>query len=110
MKRGWHVAVDSLPEKLPLRIARVLKIILACGSIWFLCLIAYGSLALIELGWLFEVSPVLSIPMWTMYLALPLGAGYFGVEIILSVIERWNQPFGVVRSPDRKSSEPGQSP
>ncbi len=110
MKRGWHVAVDSLPEKLPLRIARVLKIILACGSIWFLCLIGYGSLALIELGWLYEVSPVLSIPMWTMYLALPLGAGYFGVEIILSVIERWNQPFGVVRSPDRKSSEPGQSP
>lgn len=98
MKHGWHVAVDSLPEKLPLRWARALRIVLACGSIWFLGIVIFGSFALIELGWFFEVSPVLSIPMWIIYLALPLGAGYFGIEIIMSVIERWDQPFGKVKS------------
>ena len=98
MKHGWHVAVDSLPEKLPLPAARALKIVLAGGALWFLGIVVFGSFALIELGWLFEVSPVLSIPMWIIYLALPLGAVYFGIEIIMSVIERWDQPFGKVKT------------
>ena len=109
MRRGWHVAVDSLPEKLPLRIARALRIVLACGCIWFLSLVFYGSFALIELGWLFEVSPVLSIPMWIIYMALPLGAVYFGVEIVLSVVERWHQPFGVIKSSDSQIPDSEQS-
>ena len=108
MRRGRHVAVDSLPEKLPLPAARLLRIILACGCIWFLGIVVYGSFALIELGWLFEVSPVLSIPMWIIYLALPLGAVYFGVEIVLSVIERWHQPFGVIKSKDSDIQDPNQ--
>ena len=58
--------------------------------------------------WLFEVSPVLSIPMWIIYLALPLGAVYFGVEIVLSVIERWHQPFGVIKSKDSDIQDPNQ--
>jgi TRAP-type C4-dicarboxylate transport system permease small subunit len=109
MRRGWHVAVDSLPEKLPLRIARALRIVLACGCIWFLSLVFYGSFALIELGWLFEVSPVLSIPMWIIYMALPLGTVYFGIEIVLSVIERWHQPFGVIKSSDSQIPNSEQS-
>ena len=105
MKHGWHVAVDSLPEKLPLPAARVLKIVLACGALWFLGIVVFGSFALIELGWLFEVSPVLSIPMWIIYLALPLGAAYFGIEIIMSVIERWDQPFGKVKPESSQSPD-----
>ncbi|SVA44587.1 uncharacterized protein METZ01_LOCUS97441, partial [marine metagenome] len=96
-------------EKLPLRIGRALRIVLACGCIWFLSLVFYGSFALIELGWLFEVSPVLSIPMWIIYMALPLGAVYFGIEIVLSVVERWHQPFGVIKSSDSQVSDSEQS-
>ncbi len=103
MRKGWHVAVDSLPEKLPINAARTLKIILASGCIWFLGIVVYGSFALIELGWLFESSPVLSIPMWIIYMCLPLGAIYFGVEIVLSVIERWHKPFGIIKSSDNEA-------
>ena len=39
-----------------------------------------------------ETSPVLQIPMWIIYLCLPLGAIYFGIEIVLSVFARWDNP------------------
>lgn len=94
MRRGLHVAVDVLAAMLPLRPARLLMIVVACGCLWFLGIVAYGSLALLELGWDFETSPVLLIPMWTIYLCLPLGAAYFAFEIVLHVIDRWDRPFG----------------
>lgn len=97
MRRGLHVAVDALAAMLPLRWARALSILIAAGALWFLGVVVYGSLPLIELGWLFETSPVLQLPMWVIYLSLPLGAAYFAIEIVARVVERWNQPFGVLR-------------
>ena len=94
MRRGLHVAVDVLAAMLPLNLARALMVVVAAGCLWFLGIVVYGSLPLIELGWKFETSPVLQIPMWIIYLCLPLGAFYFGIEIILSVIARWDRPTG----------------
>jgi len=94
MRRGLHVAVDVLAAMLPLKLARVLMVVVAAGCLWFLGIVIYGSLPLIELGWKFETSPVLQIPMWIIYLCLPMGAVYFGIEIVLSVFARWNQPTG----------------
>ena len=98
MRRGLHVAVDALAAMLPLRWARVLSLLIAAGSLWFLGVVVYGSLPLIELGWLFETSPVLQLPMWVIYLSLPLGAAYFALELVARVVERWNQPFGILPS------------
>lgn len=95
MRRGMHVAVDSLAEMLPLRLARVLKIVIALACLWFLGLVAYASMPLIELGWMFETSPVLLIPMWTIYLCLPIGMTYLALETILAVVDSWDQPFGL---------------
>jgi TRAP-type C4-dicarboxylate transport system permease small subunit len=100
MRRGLHVAVDVLATMLPTNLARVLMVVVAAGCLWFLGVVIYGSLPLIELGWKYETSPVLQIPMWIIYLCLPLGAFYFGVEIILSVIARWDRPSGNL--PDTK--------
>ena len=96
MRRGLHVAVDALAAMLPLGWARVLSILIAAGALWFLGVVVYGSLPLIELGWLFETSPVLQISMWIIYLSLPLGAAYFALELVARVVERWNQPFGML--------------
>ena len=105
MRRGLHVAVDALAAMLPLRWARVLSLLIAAGALWFLGVVIYGSLPLIELGWLFETSPVLQIPMWIIYLTLPLGAAYFALELVARVVERWDQPFGLPapREGDRAS-------
>ena len=93
MRRGMHVAVDVLASMLPPRPARVLSLLIAGGSLWFLAVVTYGSLSLIELGWLLERSSSLHLPMWIIYLALPLGAFYWGFEIVLYVAERWDHPF-----------------
>lgn len=95
MQRGLHVAVDVLAAMLPLKLARVLMVAVAAGCLWFLGVVVYGSLPLIELGWMFETSPVLQVPMWIIYLCLPLGACYFAIEIVASVIARWDRPFGI---------------
>ena len=84
MRRGLHVAVDVLAAMLPLNLARVLMVVVAAGCLWFLGIVIYGSLPLIELGWMFERSPVLLVPMWIIYLCLPIGAFYFAFEMILS--------------------------
>ncbi len=95
MRRGWHVAVDILPSMLPLALARATSVAVSGGCIAFLAIVVYGSLPLIELGWLFETSPVLLLPMWIIYLCIPIGAFYFALEIVLSVVERWDQPYGM---------------
>ena len=95
MRRGLHVAVDVLAAMLPVAAARALMVLVAAGCLWFLGIVVYGSLPLIELGWMFETSPVLQVPMWIIYLCLPLGAFYFGLEVVLSVIDRWDRPFGL---------------
>ena len=94
MRRGWHVAVDVLPSMLPLGAARAVSIVIAAACIGFLGLVVFGSLPLIELGFMFEVSPVLQVPMWIIYLCIPIGAAYFAVEIVLKVVERWDRPYG----------------
>ena len=96
MRRGLHVAVDALAAMLPLGWARALSIVIAAGGLWFLGIVVYGSLPLIELGWLFETSPVLQLPMWVIYLSLPLGAIYFAIELVARVVDRWDQPFGML--------------
>ena len=106
MQRGLHVAVDPLATLLPLGPARALKIVIAAGCLWFLGVVAYASLPLLQLGWDFvETSPVLLIPMWTIYMCLPLGAAYFALEIVLSVVDRWDQPFGTRPSAETESPE-----
>ena len=95
MRRGWHVAVDVLPAMLPLGYARAVSVVVAAGCIGFLGLVVFGSLPLIELGFMFEVSPVLQVPMWIIYLCIPIGAAYFAIEIVLKVVERWDRPYGL---------------
>ncbi len=93
MRRGLHVAVDVLAAMLPLGLRRALLLVVVFGCLWFLGIVIYGSIPLLELGWMFETSPVLQVPMWIIYLCLPFGAVYFGIEIVLSVIKRWDDPF-----------------
>lgn len=95
MRMGTHVAVDFIVAALPKKVARVLYVVLVIGAISFLSIVFYGSIALIEIGQ-FQTSPALSIPMWIVYAAMPVGCVYFGLEVILFAIKNWEQPFGLV--------------
>lgn len=92
LARGQHVAIDILPSKLPIAGARVSLLLIAFIAGAFLAVLAYGSLPLMKMG-TFQTSPSLRIPMKYMYACMPVGAAYMILELILSVIQRWNDPF-----------------
>ena len=92
LARGQHVAIDVLPSQLPLPLARLALIAIALVSAAFLAVLAYGTLPLIKLGQ-FQTSPALQMPMKYMYACLPVGAIYMMLELVLSVVQRWDDPF-----------------
>lgn len=105
MRRGLHVAVDTLATYLPLNLARALKILIVAACLWFLGVVIYASIPQIQLGWTIELSPVLQLPMWMIYICVPIGAAYWALEVVLSTVERWNQPFGTIQSDDLGTTE-----
>ena len=90
--RGQHVAIDMLPAKLPLPMARVALVAIALVTVAFLAVLAWGSQPLLRMGE-FQTSPALRIPMKWIYLCLPMGAAYMALELLLSVLQRWDDPF-----------------
>ncbi|NVO24715.1 TRAP transporter small permease [Donghicola sp. C2-DW-16] len=92
LARGQHVAIDMLPAKLPLPLARVALIMIAAVIVSFLWVLAYGTQPLIKMG-AFQLSPALQLPMKYVYFCLPIGAAYMTLELLLSVIQRWDNPF-----------------
>ena len=94
MRRGMHVSIDVLAEMLPLQVARVTSVAIAIGCVWFLGVVFYGSLPLIEVG-TFQTSPALQYPMWVIYMGLPIGASYFALEVVAALFRRWDNPFGL---------------
>ena len=94
MRRGMHVSIDVLAEMLPLQVARVTSVAIAIGCVWFLGVVFYGSLPLIEVG-TFQTSPALQYPMWVIYMGLPIGASYFALEVVAALFRRWDDPFGL---------------
>ena len=91
MKEKLHVSVDALTHWLPVPALRGLIIVVAIACGWFLWQAIAGSLALIDIGRI-QASPVLQIPMWIPYLSLPVGLAYFGLELLMAMLEKWRDP------------------
>jgi len=99
MARNQHVAIDLLPGMLPLRYAQIASVLSAVVILVFLGAVVYGSMPLIRLGFM-QSSPAMSIPLWIVYACLPIGALYIALELVVSVIRRWNDPFAAVDTLD----------
>jgi TRAP-type C4-dicarboxylate transport system permease small subunit len=91
MRDNLHVSVDALTSRLPVSALRVLIVVVTLPCLWFLSQAIAGSLALIDIGRI-QSSPVLRLPMWIPYLSLPVGLGYFGLEFLLAMVTRWQDP------------------
>lgn len=91
MKEKLHVSVDALTHFLPLPALRGLIVVVALACAWFLWQAIAGSLALIDIGRI-QASPVLQIPMWIPYLSLPIGLAYFGLELLMAMVDKWRDP------------------
>lgn len=81
-KRGSHVAITMLPDKLPPVAGKVLRVIsnLICLVLFLICF-RYG---IVYMGLqASQVSPALHVPMKYIYLSIPVG---FGMMILYSII------------------------
>ena len=85
MRDQLHVRVDALVALLPSPAVRFLAYVVGLACLWFLSVAIRGSVDLINVG-LIETSPVLGLPIWLAYLALPLGLLYFGLELVLALV------------------------
>jgi TRAP-type C4-dicarboxylate transport system permease small subunit len=91
MHRNLHVGVDALARKFPLAIRRLLIFVTGVAAFWFLWQAISGSMAMIEIGQM-QTSPAIGLPMWIPYLSLPIGLTYFGFEVMLALVAKWNDP------------------
>lgn len=86
MRRGQHVVVDVLSLFLPLRIRQVIAVLVAAGSVLFVAIVAKTSLALVNFGFI-QSSAALQLPMWIIYLCMPVGSLYLIFEIIAATFD-----------------------
>jgi TRAP-type C4-dicarboxylate transport system permease small subunit len=84
MRRGLHVSVDIVVNRLPLGVVRLLNVVITALCLWFLWVLFEGSLRLIEVG-RDQTSAALQIPMLYPYLVIPAGAAYFALEFVLTM-------------------------
>lgn len=93
LRFGALFALDTLSRNLGLTAQRFLCVVIAGFSLLLMGVMFQGGLVLVESGTR-QMSPVLQFRMSWMFLAVPVSALILGIEIILRVIERWNDPFG----------------
>jgi TRAP-type C4-dicarboxylate transport system permease small subunit len=93
MRFGRHVAVDLLVTSLPIPIARALNLFIGLGCLWFLYIVFVGAMPIVQIGFI-ETAPGLGIPMWPIYLSLNVGVVYFGIEVVMWIARRWDDPYG----------------
>lgn len=92
MRHGSMFALDTVTRHLPLTPARLLSIAIAALGILLVVVLVYGGVLLTQAG-MRQMSPVMRVPMWTVFISLPIGMSLLCIEIVLRVIERWDRPF-----------------
>ncbi|MFN4128568.1 MAG: TRAP transporter small permease [Paracoccaceae bacterium] len=95
LRHGAVFAVDALPATLPLWAARAVSVAIAALSLIFLAVQIYGGILLTRQG-AAQTSPTLLLPMWIVFLAVPVGMSFMALEVILRVFERWSNPFAPI--------------
>jgi len=92
LRHGSMFALDTFTRHLGLRFARAMSVVIAILGIVLVGVLFYGGVLLTEAGFR-QMSPVLQIPMWPIFIALPIGMALLCLEIVLQVYEKWDEPF-----------------
>jgi TRAP-type C4-dicarboxylate transport system permease small subunit len=76
VREGRNISVDLLPTLMGPRGVRALAWLALLGSMAFFALVLWHSLELtMRISRIGQLSPGLGLPMWTVYLAAPVGMG-----------------------------------
>jgi TRAP-type C4-dicarboxylate transport system permease small subunit len=99
LRYGSMFALDTLTRHLDLKYARIVSVLIALFSLILVGILFYGGIILTESGFR-QLSPVQRLPMWIIFIGVPIGMALLALEIVLRVIERWHDPFGGVQEED----------
>ncbi len=107
VRTGIHVGVDVLVRKLDGAKQRFFVVFSLLSGAFFTAVIALlGTRFVLHISELGQVSPDLGMPMWIIYLAIPLGSGlmcYRFVQVLLAYAQ--GQPL-----PGHHYGDPGEIP
>jgi TRAP-type C4-dicarboxylate transport system permease small subunit len=92
LRYGAMFALDTVTRNLGLGTARAFSVLIAALSIVLVVVMFYGGVLMTGSGFR-QLSPVLQIPMWPIFISLPIGMALLCMEIILQVFEKWSNPF-----------------
>jgi len=82
-RRGIHISISALREFLPAPAQRPLILLVLAICFGFSVLLLSASVELIQFMRGFrQVTPAMEIPMWWVYLAIPVGAGLMSLRFI----------------------------
>lgn len=86
-----HVNVDLVPMLLPPRIRKALALVVLSLSIAVISIMAFHGYELFHTAWErnWHSESVWGVSMWIPYLALPLGLGFFVLQMIADLIAAW---------------------
>ena len=73
VKRGQHIAVTIIVERVPTGVQRVLKIVTLVSVVVILTIILWGGIQLVAITRA-QISPALRVSMSVPYMAVPVGA------------------------------------
>lgn len=92
-RHGRHIRMSAIYDAIPFKGRKVLMIIIALFTsavMFFLCYFSVGYIAAVyERG---RVLPALQIPIWIIYIWVPIGFFVTGVQYLLTAIKNFTAP------------------
>jgi TRAP-type C4-dicarboxylate transport system permease small subunit len=97
-----HIRVEVLELMLPPRGRQVVVFMARSLTLVFVLMLMWAGIQLIDRTW-FQQSPLLQVPKWTVYLAIPVGAAFEALLMLLT----WGRDDG---DDDENAAEPSALP
>lgn len=103
-RAGTLIAVDALPDALPPRWGRRVRVVAISITIAFLLQLTLVGWRYVSFGWS-ETSTVLGIPMAVVYLAMPIGSAIAAFNLAVVLLEGDVERLSG-NDPDRAEADP----
>ena len=89
-KEGAHVGITALPNALPPRAERYLRTAALLIAFAFSLIVLNISLDILQqMMGTGQISPVLAVPMWTIFLALPIGSALMSIRFLQAAYKQF---------------------
>ena len=87
-ERDLHVGVDIVYQASPTKVRKVLKILCMAASVVFCAFFTYACLKYVLMALQnMQRSPVMQVPLWIIYTALPIGSALTTLQYAIKLVE-----------------------